>query len=155
MTEESEMVEKHVFGPFKHGVGAPDFQRADLEFYSIDHYKPSYVALIFFNDPDLKPENADRNRKTYAGSFSIFGHDTCTGDVGHCEIEKQQRRFDNRPSHPLTPAFKRVVVTDALKKAIKDKDELTVTVVAACPDDSHVHGPKLLEFKGLQLVAFD
>ena len=56
--------------------------RIDLEIYGIFHGEASYEGRIFFNNP-----NADRNTpKTpengYAGSFHIFGHGGCLGDVG-------------------------------------------------------------------------
>lgn len=72
------MVEKHVFGPLRHRA-SPQFRRADLEFYGINHFRPSYVARIYFNDPDVGPDDATDQRESYAGSFAIFGHPRCTG----------------------------------------------------------------------------
>jgi hypothetical protein len=37
--------------------------------------------------------------------------------------------FDYRTPHPLTPAKKRVNVTEALRRAAADHDALTVTIV--------------------------
>ena len=45
------MIEKYVFGPVAYERPA-EFSRADLEFYGIDHFRPSYHARIFFNDAD-------------------------------------------------------------------------------------------------------
>jgi hypothetical protein len=147
------MVERHVFGPFKHHA-SPTFQRADLEFYGINHFRPSYVARIYFNDPDVGPDNATEERESYAGSFAIFGHQRCSGDEGHCEVHEQARRFDDRPSHPLTRAFKRVVVTDALRRCL-DRDELSITVVVASdPQETSEAGESLLDFQGMQITTF-
>jgi hypothetical protein len=147
------MVEKHVFGPFTHRA-SPTFQRADLEIYGINHFRPSYVARIFFNDLEVGPENATEDRETYAGSFAIFGHQRCSGDEGHCQVHDHARRFDDRPSHPLTRAFKRVVVTDALRRCL-DRDELSITVIVASdPEESTESGQPLLDFRGMQITTF-
>lgn len=147
------MAEKHVFGPIEPMV-PEGLTRAELEFYRIDHYRPSYVAQIFFNDPDVDEANASEDRESYAGSFAIFGHRRCVGDEGHCEVHEYVRRFDDRPSHPLTRAFKRVSVTDALRR-VAGAGELTITVIAAAsPEDEDDHPDPLLSFDGLQLTTF-
>ena|SRR5436190_11517303 len=148
------MPEKHVFGPISHSATAA-LARADLEFYRINHYRPSFTALIFFNDPDVNENNAARDRASYAGSFSIFGHQRCVGSEGHCEVHVAARRFDDRPSHPLTRAFKRVIVTDALQRATAGGDQLTITVIAVeDPNaDLEYEGP-LLDLEGMQLTTF-
>jgi hypothetical protein len=148
------MIEKHVFGPFEHGA-SPSLQRADLEFYGINHYRPSYVALVFFNDPDVDEERAVDDRDSFAGSFAIFGHQTCVGSEGHCEVHEHARRFDDRPSHPLTRAFKRVVVTEQLRRCLTS-DEITITVIAGSDpgEEMEFDGP-LLDFEGMQLTTFD
>ena len=90
------MIEKYTFGPIKHGLGAT-FERADLEIYSIDTFRPSFSALVFFNDDQVDEENCGEERESYAGRFSIFGHAQCVGDDGHCDIPTSRRRFDDRP----------------------------------------------------------
>lgn len=147
------MAERHVFGPIELAVD-PDFSRADLEFYGIDHFRPSYVAEIFFNDPEVDEASADEERPSYAGRFAIFGHEKCLGDEGHCEVHEYVRRFDDRPSPPLTRAFKRVVVTEAVRR-LSDEEKLTVTVIAtAAPDAESDYEGSLLSFQGLQLTTF-
>jgi hypothetical protein len=148
------VIEKHVFGPIAQDF-SPSLERADLEFYGINHFRPSYVALVFLNDPEVDETSASEDRDSYAGRFAIFGHQTCVGDEGHCEIHEHARRFDDRPSHPLTRAFKRVIVTDQLRRCLSS-DEITITVIAACDPqvDMDWDGP-LLDFDGLQLTTFD
>jgi hypothetical protein len=147
------MAEKYVFGPIELAVD-PEFSRADLEFYRIDHFRPSYVAEIFFNDPEVDEASADEERSSYAGRFAIFGHERCLGDEGHCDPHQGVRRFDDRPSNPLTPAFKRVVVTEAVRR-LAGADKLTVTVIAtAAPDAEGDYEGSLLSFEGLQLTTF-
>ena len=147
------MIERYVYGPFAHGASS-SMTRADLEFYGINHFRPSYLARIFFNDPDVDADSASEERPSYAGSFAIFGHPTCFGSEGHCEVHEESRRFDDRPSHPLTRAFKRVVVTDPLRRCL-DQPELTITIIASCAPDATMpeEGP-LLDLNGLQLTTF-
>jgi hypothetical protein len=148
------MLEITVFGPFAHGAGA-NLSRADLELYGVNHFRPSFVAYVFFNDPDVSVDNWTEARPTLAGRFAMLGHQTCVGDEGHCEVPTVTRRFDDRPSHPLTRAFKRVVVTDALRRCLADGPELTMTIVVACdPEASMEFDGPLLDIQGLQLTTF-
>ena len=160
------MAEKHVYGPFDHGV-VDDFTRADIEFYGINHFRPSFSVQIYLNDTEVSVASANEKRPSYAGRFDMFGHDQCFGDEGHCEIPTLRRRFDDRPSHPLTPAFRRVEVTNALKKVFKKSKKLTVTVVVTSKkkykppkvDPKHKHhghaqSDKLFDIKGMQLVTY-
>jgi hypothetical protein len=155
------MAEKYVYGPFDHGA-TRDFSRAHLEFYGINHFRPTFTARIYFNDTKVTPKNADEKRQSYAGKFAMLGHETCYGDEGHCDVpETPPRRFDDRPSHPLTPAYRRVVVTNALKRAIRKGKKLTVTVIVDSQrpfkppaDKKHDHAERLFEIKGMQLVTY-
>lgn len=148
------MVEKTVIKAFEHCV-REEFARADLEIYGINHYRPSYTAHVYFNDKRVPTDGFDEERISYAGCFSVFGHADCAGDDGHCIVPTGQRRFDDRPSHPLTKAFKRVVVTDALRRAIESGKKLSVTlVVFADAESDDVDGDRLLDFQGMQLVTF-
>lgn len=149
------MVEKHVYGPFPHRASST-MRRADLEFFGINHFRPSYVANVYFNDPDVDETTDSPDRATFAGRFTIFGHETCLGDEGHCEVDHEPpRRFDDRPTHMLTRAFKRVRVTDALR-ACQDDPDLTITVLATTHPQAatDLDGP-LLDVEGVQLATFD
>jgi hypothetical protein len=146
------MIEKHVFGRI--ALDLPEsLQRADLEFYGINHFRPSFTALIFFNDAEVDENSASADRESFAGSFSIFGHQRCSGSEGHCEVHPYARRFDDRPSHPLTRAFKRVVVTPAVQRV--GRKRLTITVIAASDpgEEADFDGP-LLDSQGMQLTTF-
>lgn len=147
------MVEKRVLKAFRHDV-VEEFSRADLEFYGINHYRPSYTVHVYFNDKRVPTDDVDEERASYAGSFSVFGHAKCAGDDDHCIVPPGQRRFDDRPSHPLTKAFKRVVVTDALQRAVDAGERLSVTLVAFADAEADEVDGKLLDFEGMQLVAF-
>lgn len=149
------MPETHQYGPIQHGAPAR-FSRADLEFYSINHFRPSYTALIYFNDAEVNERNATLSRPSFAGSFSIFGHRFCSGDEGHCDVHDHENRFDDRPSHPLTPAFKRVLVTGALRKVQEaGQSDLRITVICYTEPGQESDSTPLLEFSGMQLAFFD
>ena len=89
------MVEITVFGPFPHGASA-GMTRADLELYSVNHFRPSFVGHVFFNDPDITEDNWIERRPSLAARFAVFGHQRCVGDEGHCEVPTTNRRFDDR-----------------------------------------------------------
>jgi len=153
--------ERYVYGPFEHGAPR-DFCRAHLEFYGINHFRPTFTAYVYFNDAKVTAKSASEKRPTYAGQFSMLGHEKCYGDEGHCDVpERPPRRFDDRPSHPLTRGYRRVVVTDALKRAMKKGKNLTVTVVVTSRkpyepprEHAHHHGERLFDIEGMQLVTY-
>ena len=149
------MIEKKILGPFKHGV-VSEFKRADLEFYGINHFRPSYTVHVFFNDKRVDVKTCNESKESYAGRFSILGHPQCVGDDGHCDMPTDHRRFDDRPSHPLTPAFRRIIVTDALRKAAKSSDTLTITLlISSSGEAKKKNGKKLFDFVSAQLVTFE
>jgi tyrosinase len=105
-----------------------DFHRADLVFEGLDHSGATFEARVFVNNKAATATTATTAQKGYAGTFHIFGHGGCFGDAGHCEVRGLPRPYDPRPAHPLTPARKVVIATEAIRRAIKGKD-MTVTVV--------------------------
>jgi hypothetical protein len=110
-------------------VSSLDFQRADIEFDGIDHAGASYEAMVFVNNPTANAQTPPLAEHGYAGAFHIFGHGGCFGDVGHCDV-RMRRQYDPRPAHPLTPARKVVIATDAIRRAIGAQvGPVTVTVV--------------------------
>ena len=149
------MIERRIFGPLDHGITRP-FARADLEIFGINTFRPSYTVHIFLNDIKIRKLDRIKERPTYAGRFSVFGHSKCVGDDMHCHVSMDTRRFDDRPSHPLTPAFRRVVITDALQKAIKAGKKITITFLGGTfAEKGDFEGKNLVEFSGLQIVTFE
>lgn len=106
-----------------------EFGRADIVFEELDHAGVSYKALVFLNNPNASDQTERTLDNGYAGVFHIFGHGGCLGDPGHCEVRGAPRLYDPRPAHPLTPARKVVIATPAVRKAIADGPDVTVTVV--------------------------
>lgn len=105
------------------------FARADLEFDGVDHSGASFEALIFLNNQGANDRTAPTPKNGYVGSFHIFGHGGCFGDVGHCDVRGLPRLYDPRPAHPLTPARKVVIATEAIRRATRQGKQMTVTVV--------------------------
>jgi tyrosinase len=109
-----------------------DYDHADLEFYGVDHSGLSFEARVFLNNRDATDDTPLELEAGYAGSFHIFGHGGCFGDVGHCDVPTEPPDpFDLRLPHPLFPATKSIEVTDVLK-TLRDSgaEDVTVTVVA-------------------------
>ena len=110
-----------------------DYDHADLELHGIDHSGLSFEGRIFLNNPRATENTALDLEAGYVGSFHIFGHGGCFGDVGHCDVPiEPQDPFDYRLPHPLTPANRSIEITDALKtlRDTGDVDSVTVTIVA-------------------------
>jgi hypothetical protein len=139
-----------------------DFVRADLEFHGVDHSGLSYEARIFLNRPDADAETQRSDEAAgYAGSFHIFGHGGCFGDVGHCDVPSEPRSAqDLRLTHPLTPDTKVVIITEALKRLrAEGAASVTVTVVAHVYDPGELPvGRDLAEpllFDNVRLVTYE
>lgn len=105
------------------------FIRADIEFEGIDHSGASYEGRVFLNNAEANQNTPKTSDNGYVGSFYVFGHAGCYGDAGHCEITKEQRPYDYRPSHPLTPAYKRLIATEKVRELGKNTDKFIVTIV--------------------------
>jgi hypothetical protein len=133
--------------------GEPEFTRADLVFYGVDHSGPSFEARIFLNTPgaDL---STDRDLEAgYAGSFTIFGHAGCAGDAGHCDVPTGPADpFDVRPPHPLALQTKTVIITEALRR-VTDA-ELTITIVPVRPGPLSAELADSLEFDEFRLLTY-
>ena len=145
------MVDRFVSAPIDLPEDAEDTYRADLVFYDVDHSGASYEARIFINSPDADADTP-RDHPNYAGSFHIFGHGGCYGDIGHCDVPTERDPFDFRPPHQLVPASKTVVITDAFKRIVGPHDEtMTVTVVAFAPGDTP---NDVLQFETIRLLTY-
>jgi tyrosinase len=103
------------------------YNRADIEFIGVDHAGSSYEGRVFLNNPDADAQTPRAPDHRYAGSYFIFGHGGCLGDVGHCDIRSRDP-YDARPGHPLTGARKVLIATDQLRDVLEGK-EVTVTIV--------------------------
>ena len=133
-----------------------DFSRADLVFYGVDHSGSSFEARVFLNNPDADENTSQEADSGYAGSFYIFGHGGCFGDVGHCDVPEEPRGpFDRRSPHPLTPQKRTVVVTEPMKRLRETAGgDLTVTVVPVASESPIGAEDDLLRFERLALITY-
>lgn len=135
-------------------VGEQDFTRADLIFEGVDHRNQSFEARIFFNNPEADETTPLDVERGYAASFVIFGHGGCAGDEGHCEIpEHPDDPDDLRLPHPLHPATKPVIVTDALRRV--EGTTLTITVVPVLPGREQPRREDVLFFESIELLTYE
>ncbi|HVF57918.1 MAG TPA: hypothetical protein VM934_17330 [Pyrinomonadaceae bacterium] len=133
------------------------FSRADLEFIRVDHSEASYEARVFLNNTSADENTPTAPESGYAGSFNIFGHGGCFGNVGHCDTgHKDQDAFDPRPSNPLEPIRKVVIATEAIKKAASQSTEITVTVVPVVTSwTEQCDLTDVLKFDHINLAIYD
>jgi len=132
-----------------------NFARADLEFHGVDHAGASFEARVFFNNPQADEHTAKTFENGYAGSFHVFGHGGCFGDVGHCEINAAQHPYDPRPAHMLTPIRKVVTVTEALRRAMAQGETIIVSVVPVITGlTEQCDLENVLKFDRMQLVTY-
>ena len=138
-----------------------EFSRADLEFRGVDHSGPSYEARIFFDNARANASTARDPSTGYAGSFHVFGHGGCFGELGHCDIRVGGGSpYDKRLPHPLTPQFKPVVVTDALRRVIQTRggEPFQVRVVAVVANGGAGRGAGRpadpLKFESVSLILY-
>jgi tyrosinase len=130
------------------------FKRADIEFYGIDHSGSSYEGRVFLNNPEAKQSTAKAPAKGYVGSFYIFGHGGCFGDIGHCEIHGDRRPYDYRPSHPLTPAYKRIIATDKIRQLGKNTSEFTITIVPVLAKGT-IATDEVVKLERISIITYD
>lgn len=134
--------------------GQPTFTRADIIFYEVDHSGDSFEARIFLNNADADENTPKETEHGYAGYFSIFGHGGCAGDVGHCEVPADQNDPDDlRLAHPLTPATKPVIITDAVQALAQPR--FTVTVVPVLPGRTRPRRADVLHFHSFEILTYD
>lgn len=145
------MAERFSTDPIELPPASRSFARADLIFYGIDHSGPSFEARVFMDQRGVS-HGADSTHRAHVGSFFIFGHNGCFGDVGHCDIPTEHDPFDLRPAHQLEPALRVLTVTDAVRGLLeRDLDAAKVTVTA------HTAGSAsndVLAFETVRLAAY-
>jgi len=138
---------------------ADELSRADLVFYGVEHSGPSYEARVFLNNPQADAETERVLDRGYAGSFTVFGHNGCFGDAGHCLPDERYRdEFDLRAPHPLRPMTMTVIATEAIRRALVEPAvrEVTVTLVAVVPDDGFPKaGGDPLAFEYVRMLTYE
>jgi hypothetical protein len=135
-----------------------DFKRADIELHNVDHSGLSYEGRVFLNNPKADQKTKLTLDKGYVGSYHIFGHGGCYGDLGHCDIPKERRKYDLRPSHHLKPQYKRIIITDALKKLGKNSNKFIISIVPFVPgktSQSDSNSRDIIKFDKIGIITYD
>lgn len=132
-----------------------EFTRADIEFHKLDHSGASFEGRVFLNNADAGENTETTAANGYAGAFHVFGHGGCFGDEGHCDVVPR-RTYDPRPAHPLSPAVKIVIATEAVRAALSGGPEtITVTVVPVVTSLTGKCSPDdVLSFSSLRIVTY-
>jgi hypothetical protein len=136
-----------------------EFYRADIELHNVDHSGPSYEGRVFLNNPEANQKTELTMANGYVGSYNIFGHGGCFGDVGHCDIPTEKRLYEYRPSHHLKPQYKRIIITDALKKLGKNTTEFVITIVPVIPgkaaEETKSIAEEIVKFEKIGIITYD
>lgn len=136
-------------------VAKADFNRADLRLIGVDHSGATYEGRVFLNNPNADPSTPVTPESGYAGSFYVFGHGGCFGDVGHCDVPTRRRDHDLRQPHPLTPKDLNVTITDALRSRLKKGEKIHVTVVPIVMASTEKTDLKnVLKFKRFEILTY-
>jgi hypothetical protein len=145
------MVERFTSKPLELPPREHSFKRVDLVFHGLDHSQATYEGQVFL-DPRGVGRSADRDHRAYVGSFFVFGHNGCFGEVGHCDIPAERDPFDLRPPHHLEPATRIVTVTEAVERLLeRDVSAAKVTVVAVTEGRAPA---KVLAFDKVRMVTY-
>jgi hypothetical protein len=140
--------------PLSRASRAGDFDAAQLVFYDVDHSGRSFEAAVFLGTGEVGAETPLDAEHGFAGSFVIFGHGGCVGDVGHCDVPPQPKdAFDSRPLHALTPQTKTVDIGEGLKR-VHDSEHLRVSVLAIVPGEERAELADVLHFSAMRLVTY-
>lgn len=131
-----------------------EFSRADIEFLGVDHAGSSYEGRVFLNNRAADQDTQRHPESGYAGSYFIFGHGGCLGDVGHCDV-KPRDVFDPRPGHPLTPGRKVLIATDALRRVLPG-GQVTVTIVPVIrsPGPKSRDDENIVQVEAIRIVTY-
>jgi hypothetical protein len=148
---------KLISGPLRFDVEklGNKFYRVDLQFHGLDHSGSSYEGRIFINNPEADHNTPKTLENGYVGSYHIFGHGRCFGDIGHCDVRNAISPFDYRPSHPLTPAFKRIRITDQIIKIGKITKELVITIVPVLSGISEDPNKDVVKLEKISIVSYN
>jgi hypothetical protein len=135
-----------------------DYWRVDLIIDDVDHSGASYEGRVYLDNPGADETTARQSDEGYAGSFHIFGHAGCFGDVGHCDVPTEPRDpYDLRPPHQLVPQTKILTVTDAVDRGEGETVTVTIVPIVRSYGDLPISGDleRPLKFSSLRLASYE
>jgi hypothetical protein len=101
--------------PAEARVGA--FDRVDVVLDGLEQAGPSFEGHVFLNNPRADADTERIPATGYAGAFHVYGQGAAPGSA------------ETSSGEIIAPITKRVIATDAVRAAMHDAEELTVTVV--------------------------
>lgn len=101
--------------PIPAATRSGEFARADIVLEGIEQAGPSFEAHLFLNNATADSETERTPAAGYAGAFHVYGHGPSAAGAA--------------PTGVQAPITKHVIATDAVRAAVRDADEITVTVV--------------------------
>lgn len=135
-----------------------EFYRADIEIHNVDHSGPSYEGRVFLNNPKANLNTPKNDKNNYAGSYYIFGHGGCYGDLGHCDFIPERRKYDLRQDSDVRPQYKSIEATDLIKKLGSKTNKFTITIVPVLYGNSKEESiPKtdIIKFDKIGLISYN
>ena len=131
-----------------------DFQSAEIRLHRVPQLNRSCFVRAFLNSPGANASTPVRNNPDFAGYLAIFGHGSCYGGPGHCDLPPAQARAaDLRPRHHNTPRNHRIDITDAARRALESAEHLQITLVVIGAD--YQEETELLKLEGVTLAFLD
>ena len=112
------MVDRFTSAPLELPDPGQPFNRADLVFYGVESSAGSYEGRVFLNAPRVA-RTAQIDHPACVGSFFVFGHRGCAGDVGHCDLPDERDPFDFRLPHHLEPGLQILTVTENVRSLLE------------------------------------
>ena len=144
------MVERFRSKPLELPDPTRPISRIDLVLYEVSHSGESYEGRVFIGKKPVA--GAAEDHPSYAGSFYVFGHGSCQGEAGHCEVPSERDPFDLRLPHHLEPHTAIITVTEHVKALIEGgAGEAQVTVAAHAADGSPLAA---LAFTRMRLLTY-
>jgi len=130
------------------------FRQAEVRLHRVPQLPRSCFIRVFLNLPDADASTSLEDSH-YAGYLAVFGHGSCIGGPGHCDLPPgRPRLYDQRPRHHNTPRNHRVNVTKAAKRLLDEgATSLQITLVVIGAD--YREDPELLRLDGVSLDFLD
>ena len=120
-------------GPFtskvalKLGPAGLNFRRAGIRIHGVDQAGASFEGRVFLNNPKATLHTPLTEEHGFAGSFHVYGYGLWPDDIGKKPLVQ--------PQQVRAPIEKRVIATEAVRRAAAQGSEITVTIVPVYPRD--------------------
>jgi len=140
--------------PIKVAKKLQNFQSAEVRLHRVPQLNRSCFVRAFLNLPSADATTPVRGNPHFAGYLAIFGHGSCYGGPGHCDLPPPRARDgDQRPRHHNTPRNHRIDITEAARRILESDDHLTITLVVIGAD--YQEEKDLLKLEGVTLAFLD